>query len=199
VKKTLRLHRHSLKDSKDNTIGPRGQALAAAVAEAIIDQPVSDHFRGPLIRTEQTLDAMLNSNARQQFENVYDHEPIHELGSQELFDQMLEPKVGGKGFKELAPVLGNRRAIWVLHSPNMYNFYLSLVKAGVEQMFHEMVGDFAIGAFHSPTVEMAAEAFDHEVPEQFPEMSCVDFEMNDTGEITVICHWVCNIAVPDEG
>lgn len=191
--KTLRLYRHSLKND-ENHISKPGLVLAGEVASRTITREVTDLFREPLIRTQQTIDGMREENPNSHyFVNAQVHEPVHELGSQEMFDQMLEPQVAGKGFRDLAAKIGNRLAVWTLHSLKMYAFYLSLMRAGVRRMFREMKGKYGVGAFHSPTVEMAAEAFGRQVPQQFPEMSYAEFQMDDDGEITVADVWVCDI------
>ncbi|PIY96827.1 MAG: hypothetical protein COY66_02780 [Candidatus Kerfeldbacteria bacterium CG_4_10_14_0_8_um_filter_42_10] len=198
VQKTLRIYRHSLKDGKNDSIGPLGIELARQVAKQTIDRVVTDIFIGPLPRTTQTVEAM-QSAVPDFFSGVVTLKSIPNLGSKEMFTFLTEPKVAGKGFKELAERIGNLNALFTLHTPAAFDFLKSIVRQGVVNMFAEMIGNFAIGIFHSPTVELAAESFSIQLllPPQFPEMSYVEFikPEDDDFEILPKRHWICNIKV----
>lgn len=192
--KTLILFRHSFKTS-DNHISLEGERLALAVADSQLGQAknhVCCAFCNNLPRTYETLTAMgIDETSQVTVLNL--------LGSNELFAVMLEPTVNGKGFKDLAPTLGNRQAVKALHTSAMYNLFITLAHQAVKLMLGEMDNDsLAVGVFHSPTVEIAAEAYGHDCPDIFPEMSYVIFQMDNIGNIWVSKHWTCDIPIPSE-
>ena len=203
--KLLRLYRHSKKDGLDNSIEPKGMELAKLVATKTFKSNGFAEFEtlfcGPLPRTEQTLKGMANGSDDISYYYFVSHSPvvINGMGSDAMFAVMTEPQKDG-GFMALAPVHGNREAIRMLHTEKMYKFFLEVIHDAVVRMFDlisesDVVNVASIGVFHSPTVEMAAEAFGTEIPAQFPEMSYVDFGQDSEGKIKVVDFWVCDITI----
>lgn len=147
----LLLFRHSIKDGiRKDTIGPKGFALAVAQGETFVDEKFSPVAHGPLLRTKQTLLAMLAPQGR--FTDPEDVLEITELGTGDLFSIMTAPQ----SFRSLAKERGNLLALIESHPELTVRDWAHDAVKGIETLL-EFTGQdettLAIG--HSPIIEMA--------------------------------------------
>lgn len=159
MKKYLLICRHSDKTPDGKHISGAGYQLifsrlprmiATNVLETINQSSleISDFFHGIEVRTCETMAAAVC--ATQKFKATVHGEPIEQLGDDVFFGTLMargfadQVKATGTNLKAAEAVLGDSFAGECQRCHN-----------GVQRMFHEMVGKFGLGFFHSPTVEMA--------------------------------------------
>lgn len=163
--KTLHLRRHSMKDGANDTIGPKGLALAKAEGEKktglgvhevgdgpdamYVNNAYARIFHGVLIRTLQTVYG---------FAQGLGYTPtlmpmVKGLGDQATFVEMVNDafKSAVKDGKSNLAALGHA------HSATRVSSWAKEAVDALESMFDQMTDDeVAIGFFHSPTIELAA-------------------------------------------
>lgn len=180
--KKLYYFRHSTKDGANNTIGPKGLALARKVGDWLYDVEEELEFdrvfHGPLIRTAQTALAFIAG-----YGAVGDIMPIvPEIGDDELFKQMTAPSQ----FRTLASAMGNFRALCQCHDKSLVEVWADSSLEAVKKMFLAMEDRETAAAFgHSPMIELAicALAGSFEFAEEYMsfddmegvELSCDDY------------------------
>jgi len=171
--KRLRYVRHAPKDGQ--IIGKKGLHLAQVKAPA---GSYTELFYGPLYRTLQTIlaaVASLGCKARV-------HEPIDEIGTDELFGKMVTQE-----FKEAVKSgLSNLEAIDKVHDAHQLRKWEKTAGIGVEKMFDLMLeGGHGLCYGHDPVIPLAARAFGLHSVRSLNELEYIDFQQDHSGEITV--------------
>lgn len=192
--KSLRMRRHSLKDGPDNTIGPKGAALA--VREGNNEyyecfQLPEWVFVGPLVRTRQTANLFFFLFEDEQLspDRII---VIPEFGDDALFKAMATPE-----FREQTKAgFSNYDALLKVHSPELVSAWRKLAFAGITSALSKISdGKTGDGFGHSPMIELAiSQLFSPEYanagPETFEIFDIRDlegaiFEQDDEGIISV--------------
>ena len=186
--KRLYYFRHSSKDGANNTLGPKGLALARKVGDWLYDAEEELEFdrvfHGTLVRTAQTALAFTAG-----YGAVGDIMPVvPEIGSDDLFSKMVAPSQ----FRTLASVMGNFKALLQCHDPNQLAEWTYLAFSAVENMFNAMEdGETGVAFGHSPMIELALAKVlgTTELPEEylvFGDMEGVELQQEEGGAIEVI-------------
>lgn len=187
--KKLYYFRHSTKDGANNTIGPKGLALARKVGDWLYDNEEDLEFdrvfHGPLIRTAQTALAFTAG-----YGAVGDIMPIvPEIGNDALFAEMVKPSQ----FRTLASVMGNFTALIQCHERSLVETWaVDHALKAVQRMFSAMEkGETAVAFGHSPMIELAVSALagNFELPEEYlicNDMEGVEFQQEESGVIKAI-------------
>lgn len=187
--KKLYYFRHSTKDGANNTIGPKGLALARKVGDWLYDNNEEGLefdcvFHGQLVRTAQTALAFTAG-----YGAVGDIMPIvPEIGDDELFKQMTAPSQ----FRTLASAMGNFKALLQCHEQTRCGEWTYLAFSAVEKMFDAMNESEAGVAFgHSPMIELALAKILHttELPDEyltFGDMEGVELQQEEGEAIKVV-------------
>ena len=169
--KRLRYVRHAPKDGQ--IIGQGGLDLAQEKAP---ERNYTDLFYGPLYRTVQTILAAVASfgcKARV-------HEPIKEVGTDELFTKMVTPR-----FKEAVKSgLSNLEAINKVHNAHQLRKWEEMAAQGVQRMF-DLISEDGHGLCygHDPVIPLAARAFGLH-SRSLNELEYIDFKQDNSGKIT---------------
>lgn len=178
ITKTLDLFRHSDKTPDGKHISYQGMELANGIG-GNYDTPVHHVFCGPLVRTRETLVAMMVLNTG--FENAEIHEPIDGLGSDELFKSLVtdEARTAIKGGKSsMEGVLDNC-------DERVLADFENGARDALKQMFGLMADDqHGVGIFHDPTVPMLAKFLGMEDTRSLESMEAIRFTLDEEGEIT---------------
>jgi len=173
--KRLRYVRHS--DKEGDLISAEGLERARKEAP---DGLYTDLFYGPVYRTLQTLAAAMTVIEFTVTPRL--HEPIEEIGTNELFGRVAVPK-----FREnVSEGLSNLEAVDITHPEEMISQLEFDAAKGVEKMFAEMPdGGFGLAYGHDPIISLAARYFNADEVRSLKTLEWIDFFMNDEGEITV--------------
>lgn len=187
--KTLWMFRHSIKDGLDNSIGPKGIALAEEFGNWLEDEWACGEtnftkvFCGPLPRTSQTALAF--------FAGLHDYAKpmpvIQKFGDDDLFKIMANDafrssvKSGKKNFEALLSA----------HPVAQVQAWSLDAFTGIKECFDQMEEDeLAIGFGHSPIIELAAWCCKHWEPFSedlnLAEMEVLVFTKDDEGDIYVV-------------
>jgi len=193
IVRKFRAGRHTLKN-KENNISEDGIRLANAVGrQQIGDMTITDGFITVLPRTMQTMEALLTHQPGAMDALVL-HPPTDCMGSDEMFAFMTKgvKNPDGEDYFTIAKRSNGRTAIRELFGENGYIFFRSLFGRAIERMFTYMAGDNALGVFHTPAVDMAAEFYGATIEGDLRECSYVDFVQTADGSIYVTEVWICD-------
>jgi hypothetical protein len=183
--KKLFYFRHSSKDGINNTIGPKGLALARKVGDWLYDSEEELEFdrvfHGTLIRTAQTALAFTAG-----YGAVGDIMPVvMGLGDDAVFGEMVKPSQ----FRTLASSMGNFRALSQCHDASAVQKWAEGALSTVREMFDSLQADETGAAFgHSPMIELALAGIlgTNDLPEEyltFSDMEGVELQMEEDGAI----------------
>lgn len=174
IVKVIYFYRHA--DKIGQLIGPKGAVAAAQAGNC--SGIISDCFFGPLVRTLQTLTAMMTNKA---FACAILHpEPIKEIGTQELSDEMVN-----EAFKRAIAEdgLDNVKALRKSHPEEKINEWIAMAGQGVEKMFEQMEGEYAVAIGHDPMITLAAQHFGSDFNDSLKTLKCIRFELFEDGLI----------------
>ncbi len=172
--KRLRYVRHG--DKEGQLIGQEGLDLTQKKTPK---GNYTDLFYGPLYRTLQTILAAVCSfgcKARV-------HYPIEQIGTTDLFTGMATP-----GFKETVNSgSSNLEALDKVHKPSQVKKWEEMAAQGVKRMFDLIQEDgHGLCYGHDPVIPLAARAFGAKDAQSLDPLEYLDFQQDDSGEITVI-------------
>lgn len=187
--KKIYYFRHSKKNG--SIIAEEGIILAVESAINVQEIQFTDLFHGILIRTAQTLIAIITGLSCRlkgtklipPVEGAKLHPPIDEIGNQEKFDEIVSDE-----FRKLTKEgKSNLEALRKTLSPEKFQKFLEWAAEGVKKMFSQMEGDNALACGHSPVIEAAAEYFTGEEDSYQPkECEFYEFVFHNSGDITVV-------------
>ncbi len=186
--KRLYYFRHSSKDGANNTLGPKGLALARKVGDWLYDAEEELEFdrvfHGTLVRTAQTALAFTAG-----YGAVGDIMPVvPEIGNDALFSQMVDPSQ----FRTLASAMGNFKALFQCHDSEVISSWIAEASLAVVNMFSAMEdGETGVAFGHSPMIELALAKVlgTTELPEEylvFGDMEGVELQQEEGGAIEAI-------------
>jgi len=175
--------RHSLKEG--DVISAEGLVKAKELGMRF-SETVTDLFHGILVRTAQTLIAVMTGMGKF-CENTTLHPVIEEIGTQDLFDEMVTP-----AFKEARKTASSNLEALMMENIEVSNFpfFLHNSGAGVEKMF-SMMSDGGVGLAigHDPIISLATEHFGLKLNGyQMKELEYIIFT-EENGKITAEFGW----------
>ena len=146
---------------------------------------ITDFFHGIEVRTSETMAAGVC--ATRAFGATIHAEPIAEMGDDETFGSWIKAgfstlvKGGMTNLQAAKSVLDGRTA-------SAFSEMCRICFTGISDAFSQMTGQFGLGFFHSPTVEMSAVSVWAEMPEdlRLNSLDGILFKQDEAGVISVI-------------
>ncbi|MFA6307594.1 MAG: hypothetical protein WCS88_02780 [Patescibacteria group bacterium] len=186
ITKTVDLYRHTHKDTGGNHVSYDGATYAYEIGSERYDEGnmnIHHLFWGPLARTCETAIAMMTAN--QAFTHVKMHDPIHGLGSSELFATIITDHVRA----DIKGGLSNMEAVLVnIDRQVLVDFNIGARNA-LKQMFDLMdSGQHGVGIFHDPTIPMLAKCLGMTDAHSLDAMEAIRFRLYDDGSIDAV--WI---------
>lgn len=182
IVRKIRYYRHSIKNPENN-ISPEGVVLAQKSIFPFEDGHFEIGFYGELIRTKQTLEAMIEAGRFFSPNFIIFQEPIVGVGNNSIFNQMKN--YGFKvAIKNGASVID---ALIANHTADTIYQWMRLAGSAVERMFVIMQAETcrAIAIGNDPMLSLAARYFGWEDAPSLRECGHIDFLMDDQRQITV--------------